>query len=145
MSNEDFILSSLTRTKLKSAGVNVVYFFGSRASENYFDFSDFDIGIVIDEKLLAESNLRELYNTLYDILTSEIPDEPDGPKLDISFLQKANPLLAMKAIREVKILYESSIRLRADFEETIINKYDDYRMLQKEYEEATFRAFENLG
>jgi len=142
MKEEVLILSQLTKTKLEKAGVIVVYFFGSRASENYFAFSDYDIGIVIDEKFMAADNLREFYNKVYDILSSEIPDTFDGPKLDVSFLQKVNPILAMKAIREGKILYESSSKLRADFEEEIFKRYDDYRMLQREYEEANFLAFD---
>lgn len=143
MNNENITLSSSTRSKLKKAGVIAVYFFGSRVSGNYFPFSDFDIGIVMEEKLLAGVSAIKLYNKIYDILSCEISDEIEGPKLDISFLQKANPVLAMKAIQEGEILFESSGKLRADFEEEIFKKYDDYRMLQHEYEEANMRSFDN--
>lgn len=150
MNYETFTLSSSTQRRLKKAGVVAVYFFGSRASGNYFPFSDLDVGIVVEEKRLTAGNVNKLYNIVHDILSSGIPDEPaltdqfvNSPKLDIAFLQKANPVLAMKAIREGKILFESDSKLRAEFEETIIKKYDDYSTLQREYEEANIRTFEN--
>lgn len=144
MKNELLTLSSSIRHKLKQAGVAVVYFFGSRASGNYFPFSDTDIGIVLNEEQLATGITSKLYNLVYDILSSMITDEIDGPRLDIAFLQSANPVLAMKAITEGKILFESSGKLRADFEEAIFRRYDDYRRLRREYEEANIRAFEGL-
>ena len=143
MNNENITLSTSTGRKLKKAGVVAVYFFGSRVSRNYFPFSDFDIGIVMEEKLLAGVSSIKLHNKIYDILSCEIPDKAEGPKLDISFLRNANPVLAMKAIREGKILFESNGKLRADFEEEILKKYDDYHMLQHEYEEANMRSFDN--
>lgn len=141
---KNFTLTSSTKEKLREAGVAVVYFFGSRANQNYFVFSDFDIGIVMEEKRLTEENAGKLYNTIYNIISDEIPDEPNGPKLDIALLQMANPVLSMKAIKEGKILFESNEKLRADFEEIMFKKYNDYSMLKREYEEANIRAFERI-
>lgn len=151
MSQDTFTLSTKTQRELKKAGVAVVYFFGSRASGNYLAFSDFDIGIVMEKKQINASKVGKLYNIIYDILSSEIPDEHtvfdnfvESPKLDITFLQRANPVIAMKAIRQGKILFESSGKLRADFEEEIFKKYDDYSTIQREYEEANIQAFEKV-
>ena len=135
------ILSVSTKEELEESGVAVIYVFGSRVSGNHLPFSDLDLGFVMREMSLVEGNLSKLHTTLYDILSSDILDSPTGPKLDISFLQKANPALAMKAIQEGTILFEANPILRADFEESVFFKYDDYRRLQREFEDATLRAF----
>ncbi len=134
-------LSSETKEKLARAGVAVVYYFGSRVSGTGSFISDIDIGIVMEDKQLVQRDIGKLHLVIYDILSSDIPDKPDGPKLDLSFLQKANPALGMKAIRDGVVLFESDPRLRCDFEEYMFRMYNDYLKLQSEFEEATFRAF----
>ncbi|MBI5470344.1 hypothetical protein HY968_03460 [Candidatus Kaiserbacteria bacterium] len=64
-----------------------------------------------------------------------------GPKLDIALLQRANAKLQMDAIQYGSVLFESDPRTRADYEESVIKRYDDYRYLEREYEDATFVAF----
>ncbi len=140
--NKTIELSESTRKKLKEIGVAVVYFFGSRASGDNLVFSDIDIGIVLEDIKLLEDNNKKIYLDIYDVLTIDIPDMIEGPKIDISFLQKANPALAMKAMQEGKILFESDATLRADFEELTFRLYNDYKKLQYEYEDANLRAFE---
>lgn len=140
--NKTIELSESTRNKLKEIGVAVVYFFGSRASGDNLVFSDIDIGIVLEDIKLLEDNNKKIYLDIYDVLTIDIPDMIEGPKIDISFLQKANPALAMKAMQEGKILFESDATLRADFEELTFRLYNDYKKLQYEYEDANLKAFE---
>jgi predicted nucleotidyltransferase len=135
-------LSASTKEKLKDAGVAVVYFFGSRATDHHLSFSDIDIGIVMDDTGKIHDTNVTLYERIYDIISTDIPDAFNGPKLDISFLQKANPALAMKAIHEGEILFESSAVIRADFEELTFRLYNDYLKLQREYQEANLKAFE---
>ncbi len=135
-------LSPSTKAKLKEVGVAVIYFFGSRASGENLDLSDIDIGIVVENPKLLHDNASNLFLDIYDILTIDIPEMIDGPKLDLSFLQKANPALAMKAIKEGKILFESDATLRADFEELTFRLYNDYLKLQREYQNANIKAFE---
>jgi len=135
-------LSASTKEKLKEAGVAVVYFFGSRTSGSHFSFSDIDIGIVMENTDRFRGKNSNLYTEIYDIISTDLPDFIDGPKLDIAFLQKANPALAMKAIHEGEILFESSPLIRADFEELTFKLYNDYLKLQREYQEANIKAFE---
>jgi predicted nucleotidyltransferase len=135
-------LSQSTREKLRDAGVAVVYVYSSRVSGHYLPQSDLDVGIVMEDKRLLDHDTGKLYNTVYDILSSDMPDVPGSPRLDLAFLQRANPALAMKAIQEGVILFETSGELRADFEELTLRLYDDYRTLQHEYEEANIQAFE---
>lgn len=134
-------LSMDTKEKLGRAGVAVVYYFGSRASGAVSFFSDIDIGIVMEHKWLVKQDIGKLHIAIYDILSSDIPDTLDGPKLDLSFLQIANPALGMKAVRDGVVLFESNSHLRCDFEEYIFRMYNDYLKLHREFEEATFQAF----
>lgn len=135
-------LSASTKEKLKDAGVAVVYFFGSRTSGHHLSLSDIDIGIVMENSNRFRDKNSKLYTEIYDIISSDIPDYIDGPKLDISFLQKANPALAMKAIHEGEILFESRPFMRAEFEELTFKLYNDYLKLKREYEDANLKAFE---
>lgn len=134
-------LSRATEDRLQELGVAVIYAFGSRATGRHLAFSDFDIGVVMKDVSELQDQLPKCYPELYDILSSDVPDSPFGPKLDISFLQRANPALGMKAIIEGRILFESSAMARADFEELMFVRYNDYRKLQREFEEATLLAF----
>jgi predicted nucleotidyltransferase len=134
-------LSDFTKDKLREAGVAGVYFFGSRASGNNYIFSDIDIGIVMSD-IRNCVNVSQLYTQIYEIISADIPDSIGGPRLDISFLQKTNPVLAMKAIQYGKILFESNARFTADFEERTFRMYNDYLRLHREFQEATMKAFE---
>jgi predicted nucleotidyltransferase len=134
-------LSSPTKKRLEELGVAVIYVFGSRISGKNLPFSDIDVGVVMKDPKLFQGKTTKLHSMVYDILASDLSDGPGGPRLDISFLQKANPVLGMKAIKEGKILFESEPTLRADFEETVFLRYNDYRKLQREFQEATLQAF----
>lgn len=121
-------------------GVNVLYLFGSRAKDIANEKSDYDIGVVFINPNKTNSEMEQ-FSKLYDILANIFPDTINGPKLDISFLQKANAALQMNAIHNGIVLFENNPVFRANYEESVLRKYDDYRSLQKEYEEATFSAF----
>ncbi len=128
--------------KLKKAGVGIVYFFGSRADGSALEKSDYDLGVVFVDKVSAEIGGSGLYLRIYDVLSEVIPDALRGPNLDISFLQRANPILQMKAIQSGNILFEINSIFRADYEEEVIRYYNDYLPLKKEFEESTIRAFQ---
>lgn len=133
-------LSEITKSKLKSIGVKVVYLFGSRATGTALEKSDHDVGVVFDAKKVLADN-PSLFTNVYEILSNEFPDEIRGSKLDISFLQRASAALEMSAISEGVILFEDNPVFRADYEESVVKRYDDYQPIKKEYEEATFAAF----
>lgn len=139
---KEIILSEEIQEKLKAVGVALTYFFGSRADGSALEKSDYDIGIVFVDRVAMEIGGTGLYLRVYDILSDITGDTPHGPRLDISFLQKANPVLQMKAMREGKILFEISPAFRADYEEGVVRDYNDYIPLKKEFEEATIRAFQ---
>lgn len=138
----EITISQKNKEKLEALGVSVLYLFGSRARGIVGEKSDYDIGVVFAD--IGKDNAMERYNAVYDILSDVIPDIINGPKLDISFLQNANASLQMSAIRYGKVIFEINPRFRADYEESVLKQYDDYHYLQREYESATFAAFQKI-
>ncbi len=132
-------LSEKSKIKLKKLGVGIVYLFGSRAVGKALKYSDYDIGVVFAH--FPKLTKISLFVSIYNILSEEFPDCLSGSKLDISFLQQANAALEIKAISEGIVLFETNPVFRADYETEVVKKYDDYRFIQKKYEEATFAAF----
>lgn len=139
--SKEYTLSEKNKQKLRDLGVGIVYLFGSRAIGAALGKSDYDIGVVFDDVKKLQDDSAKLYLAVYNILSEEFPEQLDGPKIDISFLQKANAALELSAIRYGKILFEANPKFRADYEEGVIFRYDDFRFLQKKYEEVTFTAF----
>lgn len=132
-------ISETTKEKLKALGVGVVYLFGSRADGTAFPNSDYDMGVVFLD--YSKKIDFEIISSVYSTLNEEFPDHINGPKLDISYLQNANAALQMKAISGGVVLFESDTNFRADYEEEVVKKYDDYRFIQNNYEDATFKTF----
>jgi hypothetical protein len=141
MNGENIKLSDTTKKKLEELGVAVIYLFGSRANGTNLVFSDLDLGIVVSDPEKRLVNMRDFFLKVYRIITEDIPDGYKQPKLDISFLQRANPALGMKAVKEGKVIMEADSKRRADFEENILKLYNDYLPLKREYEEANIKAF----
>jgi len=127
------------KEKLAHLGVAVLYLHGSRARGVARDNSDYDVGVVFVDPQKAYGT--EVYLALYEVLSAIFPDAQSGPKLDIALLQRANAKLQLDAITYGIVFFESDSRLRADYEEAVIKRYDDYRFLEREYREANMAAF----
>ncbi|MEK7509456.1 MAG: nucleotidyltransferase domain-containing protein [Patescibacteria group bacterium] len=136
----DAIIPEEIRQQLTNLGVGVLYLYGSRAQGTAHAGSDYDIGVVFDDPQKADFDL-DRYSALYGTLNAIFPDNIRGPKLDIAFLQRANAKLQLDAVQYGRAVFESNPRVRADYEESVIKHYDDYRFLEREYEDATFGAF----
>jgi len=124
---------------LSSLGVAALYLYGSRARGVAHERSDYDVGIVFTDP--ADADDMEKYLALYDVLAGVFPDTLSGPKLDIALLQRANAKLQLDAIDHGIVIFENDAHTRANYEESVLKYYDDYRFLQKEYEEANLVAF----
>jgi uncharacterized protein len=116
-----------------------LYLHGSRARGVARENSDYDIGVVFADPKSADDT--KTYLSLYEILSDTFPDTQHGPKLDIALLQRANAKLQLDTINHGTVLFESDPRTRADYEESVIKQYDDYRFLEREYRDATLSAF----
>ena len=137
---DKILLSEKRKEELTALGVGVLYLYGSRAQGTARENSDYDVGVVFTDPTKADLDLDH-HNALYDVLSAIFPDMVHGPKLDIAILQRANAKLQIDAIQHGLVLFESNPHIRADYEESVIKRYDDYRFLQREYENATFAAF----
>ena len=138
---EDPQFSQQTIEKLKKLDIAIVYFFGSRSQGAFIKNSDYDIGVVFDDSDNKNTDRSKSYQKVYEAINSDIPDAIKGPKLDISFLQIASPALQASAIKYGQKLYQKDPIFSADYEENVVNLYDDYIPLKKEYEQATLAAF----
>ena len=125
---------------LHALGVEIVYFFGSRALGSAHDASDYDVGVVFRDSAAIADRKLETYQALYAIMSEYLPDQLGSTHPDLSLLQFANAALEMSAIDGV-VLFETDPKFRMEYEEGVIKRYDDYRHLRNMYEEATFSAF----
>lgn len=133
------MLTEEHKKALSSLGVATLYHYGSRARGVARERSDYDVGVVFTDP--ADADEMQKYLRVYEVLSEVIPDTLNGPKLDIALLQSANAKLQLDAINYGKVIFDGNARVRADYEERVLKLYDDYRFLQKEYEEANFTAF----
>ena len=120
--------------KLKSLGVGVVYLFGSQVQgTTHFD-SDIDFGVVLIKPALLNNTEKKLdiYSKLYDFFTDFIPNKD----IDVVLLQEVSLSVQFQAIKNSKILYEVSPIFRADFEESVVKFYLDF----KPYLEERYKA-----
>ncbi len=120
--------------KIKSLGIGVVYFFGSRSQEKVTSLSDFDIGIVFTESI-QPMNLSKIHPVLYEILTDEFNVSLNND-LDIVYLQESSLPFQFLVISEGKVIFEIDPIFRANYEEKTIKKYLDFKPIEKIFSSA---------
>jgi len=97
--------------------VQVVYLFGSYASNQENKFSDLDLGIL----------LQENYNKMIklDILTRLT--EQDFTDIDLIILNNVSPLIQYEVVKNNKIIYKKKNFDTSEFFSLIVRKYLDFR------------------
>jgi len=124
-----------TENRLRSAGVDLVYLFGSVAEARAHSLSDCDFGVVFRDPGKIDRDSFGAYDDLYDILTDAFPDT----KIDIVFLQAAGLEVCSDAIAHGKLLYASTPDARYDFEERIMILYADFKPLLDAFNDAVLQ------
>jgi predicted nucleotidyltransferase len=124
-----------TAERLKSAGVDLVYLFGSVAEGLAHSLSDIDFGIVLREQGRLHSDSFAVYGELYDILTDAFPNMT----MDIVFLQMAGLEVCSDAIGHGKILFAATADARCEFEERIMILYADFKPLLDDFNDAVLQ------
>ncbi len=104
------------------------YIFGSLVKKTANKLSDIDIAIYIDERSADNRNFRYGYQA--EVLTDLIKIL-GTKKVDLVILNSAPPLLRHRVIYHGEIIYSADERERIRFQLDTINKYMDYKMLQK--------------
>lgn len=125
-------LPDATLKALKKLGVQAVYLFGSRALGLEHDLSDYDYGILVEER--GHKRGDALYERLYEILSDVSPRSLKNDVIDIVFVRDVGLELRFHVIRHGKIIYESNSESRLDFEAETTLLYCDYRPVLDEFD-----------
>ncbi len=124
------------KRKFKELEISIVYLFGSRAMGRGSRSSDIDIGVVLKDSPPGKDT-RALYQNLYEIFIKVYPTS----KLDIVFLQVAPLSLQYFAIKEGKVLFEEDPTFTADYEESIIKQYLDFKPVLDYFDKVTMGKY----
>lgn len=109
-----------TKNDLQKIGVSTVYLFGSRARSQEGPLSDYDFGILLNEKISSKKYF-DAKLALIELFSKKFRTD----HLDIVILNECNTLLAMNIIKEGKILHEKDRQYTVAFENyTMLTYYD---------------------
>lgn len=106
--------------------VELAYLFGSQATDMAGPLSDVDIAV-----LLAPRVPREEWGDTQIALITELIGLFRRNDVDVVILNRASPLLADRAIRYGRVLYEPDPLLRTRFEVKTLLRYFDTQPLRK--------------
>lgn len=132
-------ISTDDQKRLKSTDVRIVYLFGSYAERTEHNLSDIDIGIVFNDIKIVENNTNSVYQNLYDLFTEYFKNK----RLDIVFLQRADLELCFDVIRHGQVIYEDSVENRLNFEESVFQKYLDFKPILNQFDRAVLERSAN--
>ena len=107
------------------------YIFGSLVTKSSNKFSDIDIAIFADMKKIDNREYRYGYQA--DVLT-DLMNLLHTDKVDLVILNYAPPLLKHRVIYYGELLYSANEKERINFQVDTINRYMDYKMLQRKFE-----------
>lgn len=123
---------------LQSAGVQVIYLFGSRAQGKEHPLSDYDYAVLLKEN--GHSKGDDLYFKLYNLFCEISPRTLKNDVIDIIFLRDAGLELRFHILRYGKVIYEQDPKARLDFEVYTTLLYCDFKPLLKEQDEAILQS-----
>ncbi|PIQ77829.1 hypothetical protein COV82_02640 [Candidatus Peregrinibacteria bacterium CG11_big_fil_rev_8_21_14_0_20_46_8] len=104
----------------RKLGVEALYLFGSRAQNRAGPLSDYDFGVLLNDKIPAKNFLDSKLEIM-----AQLRQQYETNKVDVVILNEAPPLLAMNIISDGKLLFEDDHEARVDFETRTTMKYLD--------------------
>lgn len=104
------------------------YIFGSLVKKTANKLSDVDIAIYIDEEKIDNSKFRYGYQA--EFLTDLIKILQTR-KVDLVILNSAPPLLKHRVVYHGELIYSVDEKERIRFQVDTLNRYMDYKMLQR--------------
>ena len=130
-----FSFSETEKQIFRKLSVGALILFGSHAQGRAGTLSDYDIGVIVEDKSILRSPERrkEIYDALYDILSAHINQLVD---IDIVFLEDAPYELRAHVMKYGKVLFESRPGVFADFKESTMIHYADFAPLRKLFQEG---------
>lgn len=130
--------SAEDRSELASLGVQALYLFGSRAQGCAHALSDYDYAILMKD--VGHYRGDDLYQRLYDILSSRSPRTQKNDVIDIVFLRDAGLELRFHVIRYGIVLFDADPTSRLNFESDTTLLYCDYRPILDMFDKAILEA-----
>ena len=124
--------------ELFALGVQSIYLFGSRALGKETEISDYDYAILMKET--GHRRGDNLYDQLYDILSTISPRTPKNDVIDIVFLRDVGLELKFHVVRYGKVIFDSNPLERVRFEERTVNLYCDYRPVLDRFDKAILES-----
>ena len=122
------VKKKLLRYFKKHKEVLFAYIFGSQIKKKTNKFSDIDIAIFIDKIKIND----ELYRYGYQAETlTDIMNLLGTNKVDLVILNDVKPLFKHRVIYFGELIHSINEKERINFQVDTINKYMDYKMLQK--------------
>jgi len=125
-----FSFSEKEKEIFKKLSVGALILFGSHTQGRAGELSDYDFGIIVEDRSILRSPERrkDIYDTLYDILSAHINRLVD---IDIVFLENAPYELRAHVMKHGKLLFEARPGVFADFKEITMIQYADFAPLRK--------------
>ncbi len=111
-------------TLIKNPQILIAYIFGSLVKGNFKEYSDIDVAIYTKE----EFSWQDFY-ILYGNLTKEIHSD----RVDLVWLNKAEPIISFEIIKTGKVLFYRNVDTLNDFELTVKKRYYDYVIYLKKH------------
>jgi uncharacterized protein len=126
--NIESIEKTITKYLRGKGEILFAYIFGSLAKKTSNRLSDIDIAIYIDDKKIDNSKFRYGYQA--EVMTDLI-GLLKTRKVDLVILNSAPPLLKHRVIYFGELIYSIDEKERIRFQVDTINRYIDYKMLQR--------------
>jgi predicted nucleotidyltransferase len=104
--------------------VRLVYLFGSKVYDDEGPLSDYDFGILFDERKLGPSLVAEVGHALSKVLETD--------RVDVVPLNRAPIELAYSVIFQGELIYEFDRATRVEYEARILGLYGDYLPVLRE-------------
>lgn len=117
-------LTNSQTTQLQQTDVVAIYLFGSRALGVEGEHSDYDYAILTKSD---HTKGDELYELLYEILSSISPRTLQNDVIDIVYLHRANLELRQHVVRYGQLIYDVDPMKRLKFEEQTVLLYCDFK------------------
>jgi uncharacterized protein len=111
-------LSEALARVAEAHGIRLALLFGSAASGRLHENSDIDVAVLVKSPDLPLSQFSELYHELQ----SAVPER----KVDLSFLNRADPLFLKKIMESCSVLYGDERELQ-QLKIYAFKRYQDYR------------------
>lgn len=122
---------------IKKRSIGALVLFGSQAQGLANQASDFDIGVIINDKkaLYDNTKRKEIYDFLYELFSNKINKITD---IDIVFLGVAPEELRFHVMKYGKIIFEFPFGVFADFKASTMEQYADFAPFRHVFQQGIF-------